>query len=332
MIEILFEINGKRIDTDDIADGPKRSALKLLEAFIIEDVGNVRCPVHGTEPRILCNVEHLNNLSLEFFGCCDELVQASNAAIITNTGGDSYQRKHHELLGDEAHKIKRRLFCGVCKRETTHILQYAQTTGLLGQADFHEGIPYMFNWHVWLIWRCKDCLNLRLEQTGKTTEWFEGNSWEDYDYEALSSFDDEIQSAKQESKLKSFLHVPRKIREGYKEVVTAYEKRLGILCTIGIRSLIEELTEDKRVPKDKEFWKRIENLPSSLGIPIGITENLKGVKELGNRAAHDLKPAKREDLQMAIELIEEILHFVYELEPKTRKLKRHQKKQTPKKV
>lgn len=342
MVQITFEIRGKRVDPDDIADGLERSVLKLLEAFINEDIGLVRCPIHGTQPKVICSGENLNNLTVEIFGCCDELSHAGKTAIIANSGGDYSEKIHNEVYGEEAHKLKGRFPCRVCKRHTTHILQYAQTTNLFGEAFLRENNPYLFIWDVWLVWKCRNCNELLLEIGIRSPAWFQGNSWEDLDldFEESSTFFPSFERAKQtisgstEPNLvnsKSFSHVPRKIQRVYSEVTQAYNYRVEILCTIGIRSLVEELTKDKRVPKEKELWKRIQNL-ASLGIPIGTTENLQGVKELGNKAAHELKPAKREDLRIAIELIEDILHFVYELEPKTKRLKRHRKKQTPKDV
>lgn len=336
-MEILFQYQGKKIDPEDIAEGSKQSVLKTIKDLIEDDIGGNRCPWHDIEPKLLFVGDYLNDLKLEIFSCCQDFTELLGTLLRAKTDYDCEIRKSIEIYGEEANKLKSRFVCRTCKHETFHFMQYAQTTKLnaYGMYDDHN-VPYRFIWDVWLVWRCRQCLALTLEITSRTSDWFEGDSLEDFDFDAMgmSSFYPEIGKTDERTTVtthsaqlipKSFKHVPKKLVQTYAEVIQAYNQHHYILCTIGLRGLIEEICKHEKVNQEKELWKRIQNL-SSIGIPIKVTENLQGVKELGNKAAHELKPARSEDIQVAIELLEEILNFVYELERKSRRLTRYRRK------
>lgn len=322
-MKISFEINGREVDPDDIGEGPERSGLKLIQHLAQADVGKVRCPAHGTAATAIVFIgKSMSDLLPKVEGCCEEL----NAAVTRRFEGS----EHHdpfpaevEICGEEAHKFKGQLFCSNCRRETEQTLQYAQAYALHSDSD---GVPYSLFWDMWLIWRCSECESLSLQVTWEPTEWFDGRRY-DYDSETIV-YPKDVHGMHTP---KPFTHMPRKLLGFYNEVITAFNGDLRILCTMGIRSLVEGISDDKRVAKQKDhFWKKIEGL-ATLGIPVHITENLSGVQEIGNKAVHELVAVDREDLRLAIGLVEEILSFIYDLGPNTRQLRRYRKKR-PKRV
>ena len=53
--------------------------VKLFADHVRKTVRQVRCPVHGESPRIVCKGRSLKDLEVEVYGCCDELTDAVKA-------------------------------------------------------------------------------------------------------------------------------------------------------------------------------------------------------------------------------------------------------------
>lgn len=329
MIEISFEINGKKIDPDDIPEGVQRSVLMKIKELLEEDLGELRCPEHGSAPSVICKGDSLNNLNFRVWACCENFANYAASQIDVEVDEREY-KANIQIYGEDAHKFHERFFCKQCKRGTSHVLQFVQTY-MFHRND--EGLPYKFCWHLWLIWSCHACNSLLLEDTFKAQEWFEGKPWEG-DYEFVKFYPD---SQKREDPtvttaviptdnltVKPFSHAPKKIQRAYNEVIQAYNNHLDILCTMGLRSLLEEIHDDKRISEEKSLRKKIENL-TTVGVPTKGASNLVGVKEMGDKAVHELVGEKRKRLRSWIAALEEVLSLAYEFEPKTRNLNKSRK-------
>jgi hypothetical protein len=76
MIDISFEINGRKVNPNSVADAFERAVLEGVTASIKDSVGSLRCSMHGSSPRITCKGRNLNELSFEVSGCCEQLMDA----------------------------------------------------------------------------------------------------------------------------------------------------------------------------------------------------------------------------------------------------------------
>lgn len=74
MIDISFEINGRKVNPNSVADAFEKAILVGVTSSIKDSVGSVRCSMHGSSPRITCKGRDLNNLSFEVSGCCQQLI------------------------------------------------------------------------------------------------------------------------------------------------------------------------------------------------------------------------------------------------------------------
>ena len=81
MIEITFEINGRQVDPRNISDALEAAVLRSIQDSLIRKVGPVRCPEHGSMPKIVCRGRSLNELSFEVSGCCQKLIDAVTAKL-----------------------------------------------------------------------------------------------------------------------------------------------------------------------------------------------------------------------------------------------------------
>jgi len=122
---------------------------------------------------------------------------------------------------------------------------------------------------------------------------------------------------------KQFHQLPPTLEGIYREVLHSYNYNLPILCGVGIRALLEGICSDQEI-RGKNLVEKIDGLSSVL--PSNIVFHLHDLRLLGNDAAHDLIPPDQEELHLAINLIEDILNFLYELDYKAWSLTEWRKK------
>ncbi|MFQ5894396.1 MAG: DUF4145 domain-containing protein [Nitrospinota bacterium] len=116
---------------------------------------------------------------------------------------------------------------------------------------------------------------------------------------------------------KRFKALPEKLFSIYREIIHAYNGSLNVLCAAGARALLEGICEDKGI-SGKNIEEKVEGLKRLL--PANIVDDLHGFRFIGNRALHELEAPSREDLGLAIEIIEDLLNFIYELDYKASRL------------
>jgi len=75
MIEISFEINGKKVNPNNIADALEGAMFQQIGETVKKAVGYIRCSEHNQTPKILLKGKSLDSLSFEISGCCDALVK-----------------------------------------------------------------------------------------------------------------------------------------------------------------------------------------------------------------------------------------------------------------
>lgn len=81
MFDLSFEINGRRVQPNQIANALEKAMVQQITDSVKKSVGSIRCPVHGKHPSIKCVGRSIENLSLEVSGCCDELVKKATEKL-----------------------------------------------------------------------------------------------------------------------------------------------------------------------------------------------------------------------------------------------------------
>jgi len=100
----------------------------------------------------------------------------------------------------------------------------------------------------------------------------------------------------------------------YEEVLLCYSKDCLVTSTMALRALLESVCVDKGI-KEGNLEHKIEAL--SKFIPnLNIIEALHAFRCAGNDAAHRLEAPTRESVRLAIEVVEDVLNFLYELDYK----------------
>jgi hypothetical protein len=189
---------------------------------------------------------------------------------------------------------EKEIYCNRCRGETRHYLiayhEYA------GEAE----------WGDYILWACAGCDTCTMEDCYSAAYFESPEETESVFYPKRTEYE-RIQ--------KRFMNLPKKLAGLYAEVISAHNLDLNVLCAIGLRGLIEGVCADKNI-QGHNLDERVEAMKALL--PENIVKNLHGFRFMGNRAAHELEAPVSGELQVAIDLIEDILNYLYDLDYKAR--------------
>ncbi len=74
MIDISFEINGRKVSTRNVGNALESAMLQSIQDSVSKAVGSTRCPEHGQKPGFKVKGSNLDSLKFEVSGCCDGLI------------------------------------------------------------------------------------------------------------------------------------------------------------------------------------------------------------------------------------------------------------------
>ena len=74
MLDISFEINGKKVNPNNIGDALEKATMNAVAESTKKKVGSIRDPKTGERPKIKVKGRNLDNLSFEVSGS-EELVR-----------------------------------------------------------------------------------------------------------------------------------------------------------------------------------------------------------------------------------------------------------------
>ncbi|MFZ0731768.1 MAG: DUF4145 domain-containing protein [Candidatus Sulfotelmatobacter sp.] len=118
---------------------------------------------------------------------------------------------------------------------------------------------------------------------------------------------------------KYFIKLPRPLSKLYNEVVEAFNSGSMLLCTIGLRALIEGVCIDKGITQGK-LEQKIDGL-SKFFPNKTLIDSLHGFRFTGNDAAHDLEAMYPTEASDVVDVMEDLLNFLYEFDYKASQIK-----------
>jgi hypothetical protein len=123
---------------------------------------------------------------------------------------------------------------------------------------------------------------------------------------------------------KHFRNLKSELSLLYWEVVTCFNSDCLLLCTIGLRALIEGVCKDKGVA-GRDLKDRISGLIKFLP-SLNLIEALHDFRLAGNDAVHELQALTRDDARASIEVMEDLLNFLYDLDYKASQIRNSSKR------
>lgn len=234
----------------------------------------------------------------------------------------------------EENKTKDKLLqvqCIECKRDTRH--QVVQSLDYSGSEVF-EGGEYSIEWESkYQIIQCQGCMTVTFRQVNWFSEDVQQIGPDEWDYGTTEILFPK--RTKYTVPIKDFMNVPHNLRRIYRETIECFNNDAYTLSAAGLRALVEGLCVELNVkdgPKEitKDGVKEIKRFSNLEGKIAGLYEKgyltqqhscvLHEHRYLGNEAIHELAQPSRDELALAIEIIEHVFDSVYEIPQKAHDL------------
>jgi hypothetical protein len=107
--------------------------------------------------------------------------------------------------------------------------------------------------------------------------------------------------------------VPKLVRSIYQESVTAVQAQALTLAGLGLRGTIEAICNDKNI-SGRNLESRITKMANLGIISRSDADRLHAIRFLGNDAAHDIKKPEKDQISVALKIINHLIQSVYILQ------------------
>lgn len=232
----------------------------------------------------------------------------------------------------EIENLESKVYCRKCKVHTNH--------GILEKyKEVSEGRPFDYDWTIdYYIVRCLGCDTIAYA----TKHWDEmmiaPNSYNEMGFFTEVTVYPEEPKKEKQSKFelrpeKNFDETPALIQMMYSQVISAFNMESYLLSAVGLRMIIEGICNDLKIKsgyilddyEQYEFDKnnnkvmrsnlegRINGLVETRIIVQAQANILHQIRTLGNASAHELQVPERSTIKLALEIIESIVHQIYQL-------------------
>ncbi|WP_459500897.1 DUF4145 domain-containing protein [Bacillus sp. C1] len=238
-------------------------------------------------------------------------------------------------------RIDQQLYCYSCKKKTNHMhvqnnegkkLEYIK----LATPEESQDFQYRDSYSIVQCLGCDEVSFLRAYCDEDMLKIGYDGNWESY--EEYTVYPEE---PKEETKglyleyksIYEFNNIPDFIFDLREEVIEAYRKEMFLLCSMGIRMLLEGICKEKGIVqiqkiKNKELQFDKSGNPEMRNLSLHekieelhkqqyIIESHKGVlhqvRGMGNYAAHEMITYSPETIAQALKIIEHMLYSIYEI-------------------
>ncbi|PAD71163.1 DUF4145 domain-containing protein [Paenibacillus campinasensis] len=174
------------------------------------------------------------------------------------------------------------------------------------QIDYAEG--------TWQIIQCQGCGEVSFREMWITSEDINPNGEAEPVVTLYPNRDKDNLLAK------DFVVLPSKLRKIYKEVIESYNSNLFILCATGLRSIVEGICHSAGI-EGKNLQLKIEGLHTKGYLTQKHATILHEHRYMGNSAVHELDIPTKEELFIAIRIIEHTIENLYEIEDQVDELR-----------
>lgn len=118
---------------------------------------------------------------------------------------------------------------------------------------------------------------------------------------------------------KKFAGLPTSLKFVYREVIDGFNIGQRILCAVGLRALVEGVCNHLGI-KDRSLNAKITNLQTMGYLGKDLSESLRTHKFLGDKAVHELAVPEKQELKVAIELVEIMMESIFNVPEKHKRL------------
>jgi len=225
--------------------------------------------------------------------------------------------------------------CASCGRATRHMVM--SSFDYAGSDEYEDG-SYSVDWSSsHQVIQCQGCMETSFRQLNWFSEDMHQIGPDEYDDgERITLYPKRSGNTRP---IKDFWEVPTNLRRIYRESIDCFNNDSFTLTAAGLRALIEGLCAELSIndgPKQitkKDGTTEIKRLTNLEGKISGLHEKgylteksanlLHEHRFMGNEAVHELAHPSREELSLAIEIIEHTFDSIFEIPAKGDELKTH---------
>lgn len=220
----------------------------------------------------------------------------------------------------------RTIFCNTCKVETKHNLisvhsryvsgdqiQHFELSEWAESPDFNE-MGSCNTVYQYQLWACRGCDTATLQESCTHRMLINEND----NRKSFWIYTFHPKRAAEQRVSKNFVSLPPNLWIIYYEIIDSFNSQAEILTAIGLRALLEGICIDKGIT-DKAAWglqAKLKALDQGQHLPSSVVKGLEGFKFIGDEAAHKLERPGMRNLSIAIDVMEDLLGFLYSLDAK----------------
>jgi hypothetical protein len=183
--------------------------------------------------------------------------------------------------------------CAQCGRETNHTVMCSVRENGSEPVGDHYEVDWVDDCQVI---RCLGCSKISFRQNSSNSEDYEpesdGYNWVETLYPPRSSNRPELSNA---------MFLPADIQPVYQETIKALNNALPIMSGIGIRAIVETVSNLKQARGANLYQKINDLVVKGILTPDGA-RILHNIRELGNDAAHKVKAHTPAELEVAMDV------------------------------
>lgn len=219
----------------------------------------------------------------------------------------------NKILQDETINEVYKLPCRMCDIETNHIVLKSVKN------RWSEEIAEVQGFENFEIVMCKGCDQMSFRSTAGCSEDYFFDEMEGPIYpEHEQLFPSRIAGRKH---LRDIYYLPAEIQKIYTETHGALCSKFNVLSGAGVRILIESVCKENNA-KGNNLERRIDDLVTKGILTKQEALTLHSTRILGNRTVHEIIAPKDIELDVAMDIVENLIKTVYIIPKKAEKLKK----------
>ena len=209
-------------------------------------------------------------------------------------------------------KIQIKILCKRCGTETNHSLEWSKLSEW-GNEDIQGNDEHQ-------ILSCNGCESITYRIISSNSEDMDWNENDQPEYTKTYTYYPNRDGDMIEP-IYEVWKAPSRVREIYYETIVAYNNKQPILCSIGIRGIIEAVCLEENI-QAKNLELKINALRDNKIITPNLCNGLHESRLMGNDGAHKLGTFSPKDLKTAIGLINNLIDGHYSLPSRIEELKK----------
>jgi hypothetical protein len=218
-------------------------------------------------------------------------------------------------MSDKPAQITKKIFCNTCKIDTKHEVKAVHTRVEkiydedIGEPPFAP-VVYWEQWEYKLL-TCRGCDTAMLEETYTDAGMYDSDSGNQIEITTIYP-----QRNYRVHSPKRFRNLDEKLETLYQEVIIGFNAGVKIGCSMSLRALLEGICVNKGIT-DAIAWgleEKLKKLEDGNHLPSNIVDCLLSFKFIGDNAAHKLEAPSKDELELAISVMEDLLNFLFEAE------------------